>query len=931
MVESLFGREAEFVAIDSFLNAVPAGPVALVLEGEAGIGKTSLWKRAIDEAIARSVCVLASQPTASEAPLSFAALTELLSGIPSAVLDELPPPQRRALDASVLGVDPQATVSDHRALATGFLSVLIAQARRSRVVVAVDDAQWLDAPSARVLEFALRRLGTAPVGAVISARLPDQVSVPLGLDRSLQDRMTRVRVGPLSVGELRQMIEDRMGPRFPRRIHDRIAETSGGNPFFALEIARALMGAEGGHDSIDDIPIPLSLMELATQRIAALPSETRDVLSAAAATATPTLELLDALARHTPAVDALASAEAAGIIRVDGRLVRFDHPLLAAAVWSSTPAAVQQGLHRRLAELVTDPEEKARHLSAVATDPDEEIAAVIADAARHARNRGAPDSAAELYERSVRFTPETRSEDRWRRAVDAADSHTQWGDYDRARGLLEEVIAAAPAGVLRAEALLQLGNIRYRMDDAFSAIGELQQALNESGDEPTLRSAIERRLAYMVAASGNAPAGLDHAKSAFELLEGSDDNAALSETLAHLTITEFLLGQGFAADRMKRALALEEATPYPLPPESRPSLIYALILLWTDEPDEAVAVIENLRSRLREEGDESGLPYTNWVLGWAELARGNVERAASCVQEAMSAVEATPNASLEGMLLAVAADVYAWQGEVEQARAAAQAGLARTMQMGLASGIAFNTAALGFLELSLGNVDAVHNCLGPLANLMVGVGIGDPGIMRFLPDEIEALVALGELESAAALLEPFEARARDLGRRWATATTARCRGLLADAQGDAEAALAALDDALEAQRDLLNPLDLGRTLVAKGRVHRRRREKRAAQEALREALETFESCGARVWAETARTELARLGGPRPASTELTATEQQVAELAASGLTNRQVAEAAFLAPKTVEGVLARVYGKLGIRSRAELGASMAARRAEPPS
>jgi DNA-binding CsgD family transcriptional regulator len=235
------------------------------------------------------------------------------------------------------------------------------------------------------------------------------------------------------------------------------------------------------------------------------------------------------------------------------------------------------------------------------------------------------------------------------------------------------------------------------------------------------------------------------------------------------------------------------------------------------------------------------------------------------------------------------------------------------------------------LELSLGDADAAHRCLGPIADLITQVGVEEPGIMRFLPDEIEARVALGELDGAAALLEPFEAMARRVGRRWAIATAGRCRGLLRAAHGDLDAALVALDGAIEELGNLPYRLELGRTLVVKGRVHRRRREKRGAREALERALEIFEERGARLWAETARRELARLGGRPATPTELTATEQRVAELAASGLTNREVAEAAFLSPKTVEGVLARAYRKLGIRSRAELGASMAARRAEHPS
>lgn len=625
------------------------------------------------------------------------------------------------------------------------------------------------------------------------------------------------------------------------------------------------------------------------------------------------------------AADAVAEAEAAGILSLKEDHIRFSHPLLEAAVWSSTPLASRWRLHRQLAELLTDPEEKAKHLAAVAHRPDEKVAGVLVAAGRHARARGAPDAAAGLYERSVRLTPVIDSEDRLRRTIDAATCHVEAGDDAHARQLLERVVAEAPRGPMRAEALLQLSNVCSRLENATTAVALLEQALTETGDGGLLRSAVLRRLAYLCSASGNIIGGMHHAREALDLLDGSTDNGALAEALAHLTMTEFLLGHGFAAERMDRAVALEETTAF-VPVESRPSLIHALILLWTDEPDSARVVVGNLRRRLLEEGYESAMAYTSWVLAWVQLATGNLDQAARHVQEGTRIAQANHEVAIEGLLLAVAAEVHTWIGEVDAARAAAERGLDRSRQTGLGSGVVFNTTALGFLELSLGQALAAHRCLGPIADLQMPFGAGEPSVLRFFPDEIEALVALGETERGATLLEPFEARAHALGRRWAIAAAARCRALLAAAMGDSEGALATLDVALEMHRDLPNPLEHGRTLVVKGRIHRRGKQKQHARESLRQAEEIFERHGAKLWAETARAELARVGGRPSAPTELTATEQRVAELAATGLTNREVAQAAFMAPKSVENVLARVYRKLGIGSRAELGARMAARR-----
>jgi DNA-binding CsgD family transcriptional regulator len=925
----VFGREAERAVTEAFLDAVPDGPAALVLEGEAGIGKTSLWSATVEHARGRGWCVLTADPTTSEAGLSFAALTDLLAGTRPELLIDVPVPQRRALDIALLRVDPEGALPDHRALATGFLSVVTVLAREAPVLIGVDDVQWLDAPSARILEFALRRLGTEPVGTVVCARLPEQTSVPLGIDRALpQDRVTQVRVGPLEADALHGMVEHRMSAEFPRRVLARIAETSSGNPFFALEIARALLQAGSQPLPGEDLPMPESLTELVAERIAALPSDTRELLSAASVTANPTIALLDAIAEHKPAVDVLAPAEAGGIVAVEGERVRFSHPLVAAAVWSSISTSTRSRIHRRLSELVTEPEEKAKHLATVATGPDEEVAAAVAAAASHALARGAPDAAAELFERSVQLTPIANQEDGWRRASDAAACHAQSGDDDRARAVLEEVIASARSGPLRAGALLQLGNIVYRRDSVFSAIGLLSQALDEAGTDAELRSGIERWLSTLHTTSGNTSGGLEHARAALDLLDGSQNTAAIAQALANIALGEFVLGGGLSRERMEWALKFEDRTDYPETTENWPSLNYGVILLMADEPGTARAVLAKLQKRLREEGDERGVPYTSWLLGWVDVETGRLERAATELQKGTAALKGESEPLLESFLSSVAALVHAWRGEVDQARAAVETGLRAGMQTGVAYATLWNTSALGFLELSLGNADAAHRCLGPLADLITQVGVEEPGVMRFLPDEIEARVALGELDGAAALLEPFETMARRVGRRWAIATAGRCRGLLSSARGDPDAALVALEGAIKELGDLPYPLELGRTLVVKGRVHRRRREKRAAREALDRALEIFEERGARLWAETAGSELARLGGRPAAPTELTATEQRVAELAAAGLTNREVAEAAFLAPKTVEGVLARVYRKLGIRSRAELGASMAARRAE---
>jgi DNA-binding CsgD family transcriptional regulator len=230
----------------------------------------------------------------------------------------------------------------------------------------------------------------------------------------------------------------------------------------------------------------------------------------------------------------------------------------------------------------------------------------------------------------------------------------------------------------------------------------------------------------------------------------------------------------------------------------------------------------------------------------------------------------------------------------------------------------YNLSALGFLELSLGNMKEADRVLWPLAEGLLQAEPGEPGLLRFLPDEIEALVALGETDKARSLLEPALTRAKKFERAWALATAERCWGLLAASLGELPEALAAFDRALESHRMLDEPFELGRTLLAQGQAFRRSKKWRLARESLGRSLGIFEQLGAGLWADKARAEMARIGGRGPGPVGLTPTEQQVADLVASGLTNREVARALFLSVSTVEANLRRIYGKLGVRSRTEL-------------
>src|SRR4029453_1684203 len=277
------------------------------------------------------------------------------------------------------------------------------------------------------------------------------------------------------------------------------------------------------------------------------------------------------------------------------------------------------------------------------------------------------------------------------------------------------------------------------------------------------------------------------------------------------------------------------------------------------------------------------------------------------------------------LALSVKALVEAHRGREQASRTAAEEGLELARQSGLKQAGQFNLSALGFLELSLGNVEATDRLLRPLAEGVLEAGIGEPGMLRFLPDEIEALIASGEAEKAGSLLQPFLARAEALRRSWALATAERGRGLLAASLGELPEALAAFDRSLEHHAALEEPFELGRTLLAQGQALRRTKKWRLARDSLGRSLAMFEQLGADLWANKARAEIARVGGRAPGPVRPARPRTEGADQGGDGLTNREAARALFLSVSTVEANLRRIYQKLGVRSRTELSRKLSER------
>jgi DNA-binding CsgD family transcriptional regulator/DNA polymerase III delta prime subunit len=921
MPEGMIGRERELEAAAGFLSELKDGPAVLVFAGEPGIGKTTVWRDAVSRARALSFVVLSAQPVEAEAGLAFAGLADLLEPVAEEVLPQLPEPQRRAVEVALLRADPGSGRVDQRAVSAGTGAVLRSLRRRGPVVVAVD-LQWLDRPSARVLAFALRRQADMPVGVLASERVEHGIRLPLALERAVpEERFSRVELGPLSLAALHQLLRERLGRSFTRRMVARIEQATGGNPFFALELARSL--PEEAPAGVAALPMPDRLLELVEARILGLPRRARRALLAAAGLSAPTVETVWAATGGTAAESrrALEHAESRGIIEAAGSRLRFTHPLFAAAAYATAPAVERRRMHRQLAGLTEEIEERARHLALGADSADAGLAALLDAAAEHARARGAPESGAELAEWARALTPAERILEIQRRTVQAADYHFHAGELRRAREMLEAVLQQPSGGLERADALRLLGEIHYHEDSFDEAIRVLQQALEYVGDNRELRLTIELSLAFASVSAADFAGTSEHAAGALAVAQRGAEPASVAEALAAGAIADFLLGRGLDEAKIERALRLED--PYhQVPSLLRPSLIAGYLALFEGRLEHCDRLLLPLRKRIFERGEDSDLVGACAYLIWSASWRGDLTGAETYAVEAIDSAARIDSDSLRCMALAYAAVASAYAGETTLTKSRAEEAIALASRTGYGIGILWASWALGLLALSQGDFQAADAAMGRLA-AMFEDHVPEPVRAFFLPDEIEALIGLGRLDRAERLLAAFEEAARRLDRPWALMLAARCRALLLAARGDLEGASAQLGQALSRCAELELRVEVARTFLVAGQVERRRRRKAIAADHLRRAVGLFEHMGAAMWAERARAELGRVGLRPPAPTELTASERRVAELITSGRTNREVAAQLFMSPKTVETKLACVYRKLGVHSRAQLGARLA--------
>jgi DNA-binding CsgD family transcriptional regulator len=877
-VESRFvGRKQELATIE---GALAAG-LPVVVRGEAGIGKTTLWSAALERSRERGTLTLLSRPTEAETTLAFAALGDLLDGVLEDVLHVLAPPRRHALEAALLLADADRG-PDQRALALALVDALRALAGRGPLLVGLDDVQWLDASSAAVLGFALRRV---PVATLVALR--DGPPSALHLEDPVE-----VTLGPLSVGALQSLLAAEGAPLSRLQLRH-VHELSGGNPFYALELARRRPGD----------PLPESLRGLVEERLARLSREARQAVAATAALALATPRLVRAVSGA-----GLDEALDEGVLAREGDRLRASHPLLAAGALDLLTPEELRALHARLAVLVEDDESRARHRAAASAGPDEEVAAALEAAADRALRRGALPAAAELLETAAQVTAEG-STARRRRLARSIRLVALAGDGARAVTMAEELVADSPPGAERATALVALGDALGSLDDV-QAMSFLERALDEAGGDDEIASRAEQLLAEYHMQKGDVAAALAHAQAAVVAADRLGDVPQLVLCLGTLCHYETYSAR-ITPSLLERAVELEAGTPEASLHYS-PDQILGLRQMYGDDLDGGRARLERVLARAEADGAEVSKGHFLVHLVQLECRAGRLARADELAAE-LETAELADSAKSLGRAL-----VDTLLGRADSARAAAERGISASRELGNALFELLNTWVLGLLELSLGRPAEAAAVLGPLPARLEAMGYRHPGVRPLQADAIEALVAIGELGEAATQLERLEREGHALDLPWALAAAGRCRGLLAAARGDTDGAEAELERALEEHRRSPQPLERARTALALGSVLRRANRRREARDRLSEALAVFDGLGAQFWAERAREELARIAGRTARDDGLTPSEQRVAELVAAGKTNREVAAELVVSERTVETHLTHVYGKLGVRSRTEL-------------
>jgi DNA-binding CsgD family transcriptional regulator len=883
----LEAREVERERLDAFVAALPDGARALLLRGEAGIGKTALWRLALERCGEAGIRVLLTRPAEEDMAFGLAAIVDLFEHA---------------------DVDVGALLAEENPFARGraVLTTLRRLAEKQPVVIAVDDLQWLDLASARALRYALRRLDREPVGVLATMRSAED---PLATVANLPPgRCEELEVGPLDLDALRRVLAG-VVESISRPALERIHEVSGGNPLYAIELARGLAETGGGGPA--GLLLPDSLQDAIAQRLERVGPELTELLQTLSALGPATVGELREVVPDVERLLPLGGQQDLLVVEEDLR-VRFSHPLIGTVVYGRLSPLVRRALHARLAETATDPDVRASHLALSTEGESATVAQLLEEAAARVRAQEAYDLAADFAAHSLRLTPADDADAALRRALAEVEDRATAGEMSRALALADELVAALPPGPARAFALLERS---YLEDDhTETGVGLLFEALEHVGDDRVLRARVLDQLCWTLTLfQGRLDDGLRCGREAHALIEPQDDPLLRLHVAGALGYLEALGGTPrpeLTAEAMALEARVGKRTHW-----TSPRTFQAEELLWDGDLPGARALFAEVHDESVRSGTTAHLPYSLFDLALVACTAGELTTAEDLVREGIEAARDAEDAYGERLLLYPLALVDAWLGRADQARATAARRLDEARAKGERPGEVRARAVLGLLALSEGDHAAAARELVAADELLEAMGFRHPGAFPVLPDAIEALACSGDAERAATLLARLEQRAAV--SRWALTACDRCRGVLALTAGDAEAAVAPLERAAAAFDALGHRPDAARAVFLSGRALLRSGRRTQAADAFADARARFAGMRAVLWAGRVVDELERASPGRSAGV-LTPAERRIAELVAEGMRNREIGQALFMSVGTVEAHLTRIYRKLGIRSRSEL-------------
>ncbi|HEX3830612.1 MAG TPA: AAA family ATPase [Solirubrobacteraceae bacterium] len=899
----LRGRDDERTVLDQLLDEARAGQSgALVLRGEAGVGKTALLEHAIESA--SGSIVLRTVGVESEMELAYAALHHLCAPLLDRV-DRVPAPQRDALETT-FGLR-EGPAPDLFLVGLATLSLLSEAAQDRPVLCVIDDAQWLDRASAQALAFVARRLLAESVVVLAGTREP----------AGKYGRLPELVVAGLRDVEARALLASAIPGRLDERVADQLLAEARGNPLALLELPRGLSPAQlaGGFGLPRALSLSGKIEESFINRLQALPEDTQQLLLVAAAEPTGDPALLWRAAKRLGIADAVLSpAESARLLEVRGR-VRFRHPLARSAVYRAATPHQRRRAHRALAEATDaqlDPDRRAWHLAEATAGPDEDVAAELERAAGRAQARGGLAAAAAFLERAATLTGEPSR--RAQRALAAAHAEFEAGALEDALTLLATAETGAVGDPQRCRVQLLRAQIAFASRRGSDAPPLLLNAARElEAVEPSRARAtyLEALSAAMFAGRLTSGAGVTEISEAALAGPPPPQPSGPSDLLLQGLAVRFTDGYAAGAPILKAALrAFARATV--LPPEEARWLWFAswiALYLWDDE---AWTVLSTRHLDLvRQAGALTALPFVLTNRSSVYAFFGELDEAAAYEEELRAATEATGTATVPYGALALAA----LRGRDAELSELIRTTVSDAQARGEGLALTITEFLSGTLYLGLGRYDAALAAAGGAERYHEE----GPAIWA-LSELIEAAVRSGQPHLAGGALERIVETTGAAGTDWALGIEARCRALLND--GDEAEML--YRDAIERLGRTRLRVDLARAHLVYGEWLRRERRRVDAREQLRTAFELFNAMGIEAFAGRAERELLATGErvrTRTVETrdELTAQEAQVARLARDGLSNAEIGTRLFISQHTVAYHLRKTFTKLVITSRSELG------------